>query len=130
VQTPEGLRYTETHEWVRVEGEVAYVGITDYAQEALGDIVFVERPPVGESYAKGEEIATIESVKAASPIYSPVSGTVTQTNAELQGQPELVNKDAYGAYILVLKLEDPGELATLLDAAGYRQAVERDKKKH
>lgn len=127
---PEGLKYTETHEWVRVEGKTAYVGITDYAQEALGDIVFVERPPVGESYGKGEEIATIESVKAASPIYCPVSGKVTKTNEDLQGQPELVNKDAYGAWLFVLELKDPGELSTLLDVAGYREAVERDKKKH
>jgi len=124
------LRYTPTHEWVRVEGEVAFVGITDYAQEALGDIVFVERPPVGERYAKGDEIATIESVKAASPLYCPVSGSVTQTNASLDATPELINQGAYEAFVFALRLSDRAELDTLLDAEGYRAVVEREKQKH
>jgi len=130
MEIPQGLRYTATHEWVRVEGELAFVGITDYAQEALGDIVFVERPPVGETYAKGDEVATIESVKAASPIYCPVSGTVTECNAALEKQPELVNKGAYDAFIFALRLSDPTELETLLDAARYAEVVESEGKKH
>lgn len=124
------LRYTPTHEWVRVQGGVAYVGITDYAQEALGDIVFVERPPVGESYDKGDEIATIESVKAASPIYCPASGKVTETNAALEATPELVNKGAYDAFIFALELSDPSELDDLLDAERYRAVVESEREKH
>ena len=124
------LRYTATHEWVRVEGDVAYVGITDYAQEALGDIVFVERPPVGESFDKGDEIATIESVKAASPLYCPASGTVTEVNAALEATPELINKGAYDAFIFALKLSAPKELDALLDAAGYRAVVESEREKH
>lgn len=124
------LRYTATHEWVRVEGDVAYVGITDYAQEALGDIVFVERPAVGETFAKGDEVATIESVKAASPLYCPVSGTVTQANAALDAKPELINQGAYDAFIFAVKLSDRAETASLLDAEGYRALVEREKQKH
>lgn len=127
---PEDLRYTATHEWVRREGEVVHVGITDYAQEALGDIVFVERPSVGESYERGEEIATIESVKAASPIYCPVSGVVTATNTALEGAPELVNKDAYTAVIFTLRPADMTEVDGLLDAAAYRGVVEKEEKKH
>jgi len=130
MEIPKGLRYTATHEWVRVEGDVAYVGITDYAQEALGDIVFVERPPAGERYAKGDEIATIESVKAASPIYCPVSGEVTESNADLEKQPELVNKGAYDAFIFALRMDSPAELEGLLDADAYRKVVESEEKKH
>jgi len=125
-----GLRYTATHEWVRVEGDVAYVGITDYAQEALGDIVFVERPAVGESFDKGDEVATIESVKAASPLYCPVGGKVTETNAALEATPELVNKGAYDAFIFALRLSDPSELDALLDAERYRAVVEGERDKH
>jgi glycine cleavage system H protein len=130
VEIPAGLKYTETHEWVRVEGDIAFVGITDYAQEALGDIVFVERPRVGDTFARGEEIATVESVKAASPIYCPVGGTVAQVNDKLQGEPELINRGAYGAFIFALRISDPAELGALLGASGYAEVVERDKKKH
>jgi glycine cleavage system H protein len=124
------LRYTATHEWVRVEGDLAYVGITDYAQEALGDIVFVERPAMGETFAKGDEVATIESVKAASPLYCPASGSVTQTNAALDATPELINQGAYDAFIFALRLSNRAELASLLDAEGYRAVVEREQQKH
>ena len=127
---PEKLRYTATHEWVRVEGDLATVGITDYAQLSLGDIVFVERPPLGESYDKGEEVATIESVKAASPIYCPVGGTVTAVNGDLEKRPELVNQDAYAAPIFTIRMTDPRELESLLDAAAYRAVVEQEEKKH
>jgi glycine cleavage system H protein len=130
VDIPAGLKYTETHEWVRVEGDVAFVGITDYAQEALGDIVFVERPRVGDTFARGEEIATVESVKAASPIYCPLGGTVTQANDRLQAEPELINRGAYAAFIFALRLSDPAELAGLLDATRYGEAVDREKRKH
>jgi glycine cleavage system H protein len=127
---PAGLRYTETHEWVRVEAGVAYVGITDFAQEALGDIVFLERPPVGEAFAKGEQVATIESVKAASPIYCPVGGKVTETNAALEAKPELINQGAYEAFIFAVRMADPAELDGLLDAASYARVVEREGQKH
>jgi glycine cleavage system H protein len=127
---PADLRYTATHEWVRVAGDIIHVGITDYAQGALGDIVFVERPSVGQSYDQGEEAATIESVKAASPIYCPVSGTVTETNAELERTPELVNEDPYGAFIFALRLSEPAQLDGLLDAARYREVVEKEESGH
>lgn len=127
---PASLRYTSSHEWVRVENDHVVVGITDYAQGALGDIVFVERPPIGESFDKGEEVATIESVKAASPIYCPVSGVITSTNEELDKKPELVNQDAYAAGIFTLRMTEPGEIDTLLDADAYRLVVEREEKKH
>jgi glycine cleavage system H protein len=127
--TPQELRYNKTHEWVRVEGELAYVGITDYAQESLGDIVYVEPPEVGAAVKKGEELATIESVKAASPIYAPVSGTVERVNSALDKTPELVNQKPYEAFLLVLKITDPGELAGLLDAAAYERHVEQEKAK-
>jgi glycine cleavage system H protein len=117
--TPEDRRYTRTHEWVRVEGEAAYVGITDYAQESLGDIVFVELPPVAESFRKEEEIGTVESVKAASPIFAPASGTVVEVNEELTDTPELLNQKPWETFIYVLRLEGPEELADLLDAAAY-----------
>jgi glycine cleavage system H protein len=125
--TPQELKYNKTHEWVRVEGELAYVGITDYAQESLGDIVYVEPPEVGAAVKKGEELATIESVKAASPIYAPVSGTVERVNSALEKTPELVNQKPYEAFLFVLKITDPGELAGLLDAAAYERHVEQEK---
>ena len=130
MNTPEDLRYTATHEWVRLEGDLAHVGITDYAQHSLGDIVFVERPPVGESYDQGEEIATVESVKAASPIYCPVGGVVTATNVDLEKKPELINQDAYAARIFTLKIQDKAQLGRLLDAAAYRKVVEQEEARH
>jgi glycine cleavage system H protein len=125
--TPRELRYNKTHEWVRVEGELAYVGISDYAQEELGDIVYVEQPEVGAAVKKGDEVATIESVKAASPIYAPVSGTVERVNSALEKTPELVNKKPYEAFLFVLKMDDPSELAELLEAAAYERHVEQEK---
>lgn len=128
--TPKQLRYAPSHEWVRVEGELAYVGITDYAQESLGDIVYVETPAPNEAFKKGEEVATIESVKAASPIYAPVSGTVAQVNGALEGSPELINQKPYEAFLFVLRVADPKELNDLLDAAAYERHVEQEKLKH
>jgi glycine cleavage system H protein len=127
--TPKELRYAKTHEWVRVEGEQAYVGITDYAQEELGDIVYVEPPEVGSAVKKDQEVATIESVKAASPIYAPVSGSVERVNPKLEKTPELVNQKPYEAFLFVLKLADPSELAELMEAAAYERHVQQEKAK-
>jgi len=127
--TPKELKYAKTHEWVRVEGEQAYVGITDYAQEELGDIVYVELPEAGSEVKKDQEVATIESVKAASPIYAPVSGTVERVNPKLEKTPELVNQKPYEAFLFVLKLAEPSELADLMEAAAYERHVEQEKSK-
>ena len=127
---PRVSRFTRTHEWVRVEGETAYVGITAYAQEALGDIVFVELPPIAESYRKDEEVATVESVKAASPIFAPAAGTVVEINGELEQTPELLNQKPWEAFIYALRLEDPEQLSDLLDPAAYERHVEEDKAAH
>jgi glycine cleavage system H protein len=116
---PADLKYTKDHEWVRVNGSEAEVGITDYAQQQLGDVVYVDVPDVGRTVAQGEVFGTIESVKAVSELFSPVSGDVVAVNAELSGQPERVNKEPHGTWIIKLRLSDPNELGTLLDAAGY-----------
>ena len=120
----EGLRYAESHEWVKAEGEFAYVGITDYAQHALGDIVYVDMPDVDEEVEKGEEFGAVESVKAASDLYSPVSGVVVEVNGALNDAPELINKDAFANWIMKVKLSDPSELDTLLDAKAYEAICE------
>ena len=130
VQTPEDRRYTRSHEWVRVEGQTAYVGITDYAQDALGDIVFVELPPIDEAFRKEEEVATVESVKAASPIFAPAGGTIVEVNRELEQTPELLNRMPWETMIYALRLEDPEELSALLDAAAYDEHVEQEKAAH
>jgi len=118
------LRYAPTHEWARLEADGSVtVGITDHAQEQLGDLVFVESPEVGRQVAKGQECAVVESVKAASDIYAPVSGEVIAVNEELGGSPEKINQDAYAAWIFRLRPADPGELGALLDAAGYEGLV-------
>ncbi len=121
----EELRYTETHEWVRAEGGgVVTVGITDHAQEQLGDLVFVELPEMGQTLAAREEFGVVESVKAASDIYAPVSGEVIEINEELADAPELVNNDAYGdGWMIKLKLEDEGELESLLDGQAYAEKL-------
>ncbi len=128
--TPKELRYTKSHEWVRAEGELAFVGITDYAQESLGDIVYLEPPEQGQAVKQGEEVATIESVKAASPIYTPVSGTVERLNPDLEKKPELINQKPYEAFLFVVRLSDPAELAGLLEAAAYEGHVEQEKAAH
>ena len=130
MEIPKDLRYAETHEWVRVEGDVAYVGITDYAQEQLGDIVYVEMPAAGDSYGKGEEAATVESVKAASAIYAPVAGTVKEINPELESAPELINQKPYQAFIFAIHFSDSAGLDDLLDAQSYRKHVEQEKEAH
>jgi len=113
-------RYTPDHEYIRVEGSTGIVGITHYAQEQLGDIVFVELPEIGRVLKKGDEAAVVESVKAASEIYAPVSGTVTEVNEALSGEPGLVNADPEaGGWMFKIRIADAGEIDTLLDASGY-----------
>ncbi len=115
------IRFTKDHEWIRVDGDEAVIGITDFAQEQLGDIVYVELPEIGRKVEKGEEAGVVESVKAASEVYAPISGAVTAINAALADDPARVNKDAGGAgWFFKLKLADPKELETLLDEAAYK----------
>ena len=117
---PEDLRYTKEHEWVRVDGDVATVGITDYAARELGDIVFVELPQVGRALAQFAAVGVIESVKAVSDLFAPVGGEVVETNEELGSRPELVNGDPFGAgWMLKVRVADAGQLGELLDAAAY-----------
>ena len=127
---PENLKYTEDHEWVRHESGGEYVaGITDYAQELLGDVVFVELPEVGDEITFGEAFGTVESVKAASDLYAPVTGTVIAVNEALEDSPELVNSEPYeGGWMIRIKIADPDEFAGLMDAAKYAelQAEEQD----
>lgn len=116
--------FTEEHEWIDVDGDTATVGITDYAQSQLGDIVFIEVPSSGAAMTKGGDAAVVESVKAASDVYSPVSGTVTEGNAALEGDPALVNSDPEGeGWFFKLTLSDPSELESLMDAAAYKAFV-------
>ena len=122
---PEGLSYSAEHEWVAVEGTRARVGITDFAQDALGDVVYVQLPDVGIEVLAHASCAEVESTKSVSEIYAPLTGTVVEVNAALVEEPELVNEEPYGkGWILVLELADPAEVATLLDAAAYRGLVE------
>lgn len=119
------VRYSKDHEWVRMEGDVAVVGISDYAQEQLGEIVFVELPDVGKKLEKGDEAAVIESVKAASEVYTPVSGEVSEVNGELNAAPARVNTDATGeGWLFKMALSDPGELDELMDEGDYKAYVE------
>ena len=122
---PDDRRYTKEHEWVLMEGDTATVGITNYAQDQLGDIVYVEVPEVGKQFAKGDVIGSIESVKAVSEVYAPVGGTVLAVNEDLDGAPETVNSDPHGAgWYCKLKLSEPGEMDELMDAQAYAQFVE------
>lgn len=115
----EGLYYSESHEYVKVEGEYGYIGITDYAQHALGNVVYVDMPEVDDEVEAGEEFGAVESVKAASDLISPVTGTVVEVNDALDDEPELVNADAYANWIIKVKLSDEIELDELMDAAAY-----------
>ena len=117
----EGLYYAESHEYVKVEGEFGYVGITDYAQHELGNVVYVDMPEVDDEVTAGEEFGAVESVKAASDLLSPVSGTVVEVNEDLEDQPEKINEDAFGNWIIKVKLSDPSELDNLMDAKGYAE---------
>lgn len=115
----EGLYYTESHEYVRVEGNIGYVGITDYAQSQLGNVVYVDMPEVDDEVTAGEEFGAVESVKAASDLISPVSGTVVEINEELEDSPALVNQDAFSNWIMKVELKNLDELGNLLDAKAY-----------
>ena len=121
---PSDLRYTREDEWIRVEGERVVIGVTDYAQQQLGDVVFVELPAAGATIERGEPFGVVESVKAVADLYAPVSGRVAEVNPALADQPELVNQDCYGdGWMVVVEPEDPGEIGQLLPAAAYVQHV-------
>ena len=121
----EGLYYSESHEFVRVEGEYGYIGITDYAQNALGNVVYVDMPEVDDEIEAGEDFGAVESVKAASDLISPVSGTVVEINKNLEDTPELVNKDAYENWIIKVELTNKEELNELMDAEAYKNFCEK-----
>jgi glycine cleavage system H protein len=124
MDVPESLRYSTDHEWVRIEGDEAVIGITAYAADELGDVVFVELPDVGRSLQKSEAFGVIESVKTASDLYAPLAGEVIAINAALDGGPELVNSEPYGeGWMVRLRLADAGAVAELLDAAAYREQI-------
>jgi glycine cleavage system H protein len=122
MECPQELRYTKEHEWVRIEGEIGTVGITDFAQHELGDVVFVELPSPGATLTKGQAFGVVESVKAVSDIYAPVGGVVVEANAAVGTRPELVNEEPYGGgWLIKIRIADMGELGDLMDADGYRE---------
>lgn len=128
MKTPDNLKYTEAHEWVREESDgTVTVGITDHAQDQLGDVVFVQSPDAGRRVAKGEECGVIESVKAAADVYAPISGEIVAANTELADTPEKINQDPYSAWLFRIRPSDAGELAALLDAAAYEKIAATDK---
>ena len=126
---PQGYRYTKDHEWLAVEGDRGRVGITDYAQKQLGDVVFVELPELGRTLLAGEQFGTVESVKAVSELYAPVAGEVVEVNTPLADKPETINQDPHGAaWMIVVKLADPAAAGSLLDAAAYEALVAAEAK--
>ena len=120
----EELKYVETHEWVRVEGNKAYIGITDYAQDELGDVVYVEVPEIGTVVEAGDQFVVLESVKAASDVYAPISGTVVEVNEELEDNPALINESPYDAWIVAIDMSMPTEVDDLLSAEEYKELCE------
>jgi len=120
---PAGFKYTKDHEWIELEGDRGRVGITDYAQQQLGDVVYVDLPEVGAKLKQGQSFGTIESVKAVSELYSPVSGEVAEVNTALKDKPEMTNKDPHATWMVVLKLSNPGEVGALLDATQYQALI-------
>ena len=125
MSNPQELKYSKSHEWVRIEGDLATCGITQYAQEALGDVVYVDLPEVGDAFEKEGELGEIESVKAVSSIYAPITGEVIEVNEALDDAPETVNSEPFGdGWLFKLKVSDPEELGDLLDAAGYAAFLE------
>lgn len=125
---PADLKYAKTDEWIRVDGETATIGVTDFAQSELSDVVYVELPAVGDSFTAGQSFGSVESVKAASEIYLPVAGTITAVNTELTTRPELINQDPYGeGWIVKINITDASHLANLLDAAAYQAHCEARK---
>ena len=130
MNTPKDLKYTKDHEWTRLEGGMALVGITDYAQEKLGSIVFTELPPAGKAFQKGQTVATIDSVKAVAEVFAPLSGEVEAVNQTLQDTPELINKDPYGeGWIFKMKVGNPAETAQLLSPEAYEAFVAEEEAK-
>ena len=123
---PSDLKYTKEHEWIKADGSSATVGITDYAQESLGDIVFVDLPKPGSEITAGKTLGTVESVKAVSDVFAPASGTVTEVNGDLATAPEKINKDANGTWMLKMTLKNPAELNNLLSAADYEKFVSEE----
>lgn len=124
MNVPENLKYSQDHEWIRVEGDFAFIGVTDYAQSNLGDIVFVEVETVGEDMEKGEAFGNVEAVKAVEELYMPVGGEILEFNENLEDAPEHVNKDPYGdGWMIKIKLSDPAELDELLDVAAYKELI-------
>lgn len=121
----EGLYYSESHEYVKVEGDSAYVGISDFAQDQLGNVVYVEAPEVGDEISAGDAVGALESVKAASDLITPVSGEVTETNEALDDEPEIINANPYANWIFKIKLSDPAELDALMDAKAYAAFCEK-----
>lgn len=121
----EGLRYSDDHEWVKVEGNIAVIGISDFAQHELGDITYADLPEVDDEVVAGEEFGALESVKASSELMSPVSGKVVEVNAELDDAPEKINEDAYEAWIIKVEMSDPSEVEALMDAAAYQAFSEK-----
>lgn len=119
------LKYTKEHEWLRLEGDIATIGITDHAQSELGDVVFVELPDVGDTFSKGDEFGVVESVKTVSNLYAPICGEITAINESLDGDAELVNKDSYGlGWLIKIKIADSEELAELLNSSSYAKGIE------
>lgn len=130
MKVEQGLLYMESHEWVRLEGDEAVVGISDFAQEELNDVVYVELPEVGDTFAQGDVFGTVESVKAASDVYLPLSGEIIAVNEELEDAPQLVNEDPYGkGWFVRIKVSDPDEAKSLLDAEAYAQFLAEEAKK-
>ena len=122
----DGLYYSESHEYVKVEGNFAYIGISDYAQNALGNVVYVDMPETDDEVEAGEDFGAVESVKAASDLISPVTGTVVEVNEELEDSPELLNKDPYENWIIKVEMSDPTELDNLMDAAAYEEMCKNE----
>lgn len=127
MNVPKELRYTKDHEWVRVDGDSAVVGITDYAQEKLGSIVFVDLPPAGKSFQKGETLINVDSVKAVAEVYAPLSGEVETLNEQLKDNPEVINQDCYGqGWMIKMKMRNPSELEALLTAPAYETFIAKE----
>ncbi len=121
----EGLCYNETHEWVKVDGDIATIGVSDFAQKEMGAITYVDAPDVDDEFEKGEDFGALESVKASSDLYSPVSGTVVEVNDVVVDSPETINQDAFANWIIKIKMSDPSELDGMLDAAAYKALIEK-----
>jgi len=123
---PADIRYSNDHEWAKMEGDTVKVGISDYAQDALGDIVFVELPEVGDTLGAGDEFGTLESVKAVSELYLPIGGEIVAVNSELEDSPELINQDPYGGWIIEIKPDDSGDIDKLLDREAYLELLKAE----